>query len=165
MIDPKKTSNDPATPDLGIGLRTVRLTGRKVQLVPDNIEVLNPEEEGRKSNLYFTWPIDPLRLDWPNTLTDCIEGLGMGPAFGWLTDFEDLYKLGRHDRPMDRARFEAALKDHEAMVLALAEAMDRILPADTCWTFAWTMCDCLGGGTPVGTAPYMITSRGPKETR
>lgn len=146
----------------GYGLKTVGLANRGEALVPTSMELLNPEQEGKALCLYKVWAFDPLRPDGPNTFDECAEGLGMCHPFGWLTDYRDLYMLGRHDAPMYRSRFETVLEDYKAMILALVRAMDRTVPAGTQWTFGWSPYDLFWRSTPMGTAPYVITARGPE---
>lgn len=142
------------------GLKGVSLAGGRRQIVPGNLEVLNPEEEGGRAYLYLVWMIDPEHVDDPEDFRDCVEGRGICHPFGWFTDFRDLYRLGRHDTPMLRSRFEAATADYMAMLDALMAASERNLPEGTWWTFAWMLCDCMGGEVPVGTAPYAIETKG-----
>ena len=146
--------------DSGPGLIGVDLADGRKQIVPGNLEILNPGEEGRRSCLYLVWMIDPEHADDPEDFRDCAEGRGICHPFGWLTDFQDLYKLGRHDTPMLHSRFEAAARDYMAMLGALLAAAERNLPKGTWWTFAWMVCDCMGGEVPVGTAPYAFETKG-----
>lgn len=142
------------------GLMGVSLAEGRKQIVPGNIEILNPEEEGKRACLYLAWIIDPAHTENPEGFQDCVEGRGLCHPFGWFTDFQDLYKLGCNNTPMPRARFEAATKDYMAMLDALLAAAERELPRGTWWTFAWMICDCMGREVPVGTAPYAIETKG-----
>lgn len=85
------------------GLVGVSLAEGRKQIVPGNIEILNPEEEGKRACLYLAWIIDPAHTENPEGFQDCVEGRGLCHPFGWFTDFQDLYKLGCHNTPMPRA--------------------------------------------------------------
>lgn len=146
--------------DDGYDLKTVKVAGRGELLIPATMHLLNPDQEGQKLFLYRVWAFDPLIPEGPSSFEECVEGLGMCHPYGWFSDYGDLWRLGRHDAPMFLARFNDATEDYKAMTLALVKAMDETVPAGTQWTFAWSPCDLLWRATPVGTAPFMITSRG-----
>lgn len=142
------------------GLKEVFLADGRTEVVPSNLQILNPSEEGKRRFLYFVWAMPPERAGAPGTLDECAEGRGLCRPFGWLTDFEDLFKIGRHDAPMLRERYDLVKKDYLAMAQALAEAVDRELSKGTWWTYAWMRCDSVGGDTPVGTAVHAIEAKG-----
>jgi hypothetical protein len=142
------------------GLKEVVLADDRMEVVPANLQLLNPHEEGKRRYLYFVWATTPERAGEPDTLRECAEGRGLCRPFGWLTDYEDLYMIGRHDTPMLHDQFEDVKKDYLAMAQALADAVDREVPRGTWWTYAWTLCDSLGSETPVGTATHAIEAKG-----
>jgi hypothetical protein len=142
------------------GLKEILLANDRMEVVPSNLALLNPQEEGKRSCLYFVWVMSPERAGAPGTFDECAEGRGLCRPFGWLTDYEDLYLLGRHDAPMLRERYDLVKKDYLAMAQALVEAVDRDLPKGTWWTYAWMRCDSLGSETSVGTATHAIEAKG-----
>jgi hypothetical protein len=142
------------------GLKEVVLADDRMEVVPSNLQILNPSEEGKCRFLYFIWIMPPERAGEPGMLDECAEGRGLCRPFGWFTDHEDLYLLGRHDVPMRRERYKLEKEDYLSMAQALAEAVDRELPKGTWWTYAWMRCDSFGGETPVGTAAHAIEAKG-----
>lgn len=132
------------------GLKTVELGLGNVQLVPANVEVLNPESAARRSHLYFAWFVDATKPDAGNALDDSIRGKGLCHPFGYCTDYPDLYTAGRADVPVSRSRRESLEKDWLELGDLMAIAASKYLPNDAPWVFAFCLCDCLGREVQVG---------------
>lgn len=147
-------NNDTSSP-----LKVVSLAHGKKIIIPSSVELLNPEAEGKKHFLYFVWPLSTEGPEHPCSLHEAIDGKGLGCAFGYLTDFYDLYKLGRHDAPMLRARFNAATVDYMDMTKRLCKALSEKLDEGVEWGYAWCICDVSGNEVPVGTSPVAVVNR------
>ena len=148
-----ENSND-STP-----LKVVSLAYGKKTIIPSCVELLNPAEEGKKQYLYFVWPLSAEDPENPCSLQETIDGEGLGCAFGYFTDFDDLYKLGRHDTPMLRARFKAATVDYMDMTRRLCRTLSEKLDEGVEWGFAWCICDVFGNKVPIGTSPIAVVNK------
>ncbi|MBD9214177.1 MAG: hypothetical protein EGQ22_01580 [Senegalimassilia anaerobia] len=147
-------NNDPSSP-----LKVVALANGKKTIIPSCVELLNPEKEGKKLCLYFVWPLSAEDPEHPCNLQETIDGKGLGCAFGYFTDFDDLYKLGRHDTPMLRARFKAATVDYMDMTKRLCRALSEKLDEGVEWGYAWCICDASGNKVPIGTSPIAVVNK------
>lgn len=147
-------NNDPSSP-----LKVVALANGKKTIIPSCVELLNPEKEGKKLCLYFVWPLSAEDPEHPCNLQETIDGKGLGCAFGYFTDFDDLYKLGRHDTPMLRARFKAATVDYMDMTKRLCRALFEKLDEGVEWGYAWCICDASGNKVPIGTSPIAVVNK------
>lgn len=147
-------NNDPSSP-----LKVVALANGKKTIIPSCVELLNPEKEGKKLCLYFVWPLSAEDPEHPCNLQETIDGKGLGCAFGYFTDFDDLYKLGRHDTPMLRARFKAATVDYMDMMKRLCRALSEKLDEGVEWGYAWCICDASGNKVPIGTSPIAVVNK------
>lgn len=147
-------NNDPSSP-----LKVVALANGKKTIIPSCVELLNPEKEGKKLCLYFVWPLSAEDPEHPCNLQETIDGKGLGCAFGYFTDFDDLYKLGRHDTPMLRARFKAATVDYMDMTKRLCRALSEKLDEGVEWGYAWCICDVSGNKVPIGTSPIAVVNK------
>ena len=139
--------------------KAINLAGGKRAIIPSLVKLLNCEMEGKKEFLYFVWPLDGAKPDEPCTLQDALDGKGIGPAFGYLTDYSDLYKLGRHDAPMLRARFNEATVDYLDMTERLVKTLSPMLDEGVEWGYAWCICDVSGNEVPVGTSPVAVVNK------
>lgn len=140
-------------------LKRVSLAHGKRIVIPSSVELLNPEAEGEKQYLYFVWPLPTEDPENPCSLQETFDGEGLGCAFGYFTNFDDLYKLGRHDAPMLRARFNAATVDYMDMTKRLCKALSEKLDEGVEWGYAWCICDVSGNEVPVGTSPVAVVNR------
>lgn len=140
-------------------LKVVSLAHGKRTIIPSCVELLNPREEGKKQHLYFVWPLSAEDPENPCSLQETIDGGGLGCAFGYFTDFDDLYKLGRHDTPMLRARFNAATVDYMDMTKRLCKTLSERLDDSVEWGYAWCICDVSGNEVPVGTSPVTVANK------
>lgn len=140
-------------------LKTVSLAHGKRTVIPSSVELLNPEKEGKKQCLYFVWPLSAEDPENPCSLQEAIDGEGFGCAFGYFTDFDDLYKLGRHDTPMLRTRFHAATVDYLDMSERLCKTLSEKLDEGVEWGYAWCICDISGNEAPVGTSPVVVVNK------
>lgn len=147
-------NNDASSP-----LKVVSLAHGKKTIIPSCVELLNSEEEGKKQYLYFVWPLSTEDPENPCSLQETLDGEGLGCAFGYFTDFDDLYKLGRHDAPMLRARFNAATVDYMDMTKRLCGALSEKLNEGVEWGYAWCICDVSGNEVPVGTSPVAVANK------
>lgn len=147
-------NNDSSSP-----LKVVALANGKKTIIPSCVELLNPEKEGKKLCLYFVWPLSAEDPEHPCNLQETIDGKGLGCAFGYFTDFDDLYKLGRHDTPMLRARFKAATVDYMDMTKRLCRALSEKLDEGVEWGYAWCICDASGNKVPIGTSPIAVVNK------
>ena len=130
------------------GLKVVALADGRKQVVPSGLVLINPDREGKAQYLYYAWGI---RFDKPCTFADTARGKGVTSLYGYLTDCKDLYKLGRHDTPMLRTRFEAAKPDYFALASAMIDALASAVPVGVPCTYAFALCDSMGAPVPVGT--------------
>lgn len=140
-------------------LKVVSLAYGKKAIIPSCVELLNPEKEGKKQYLYFVWPLSAEDPENPCSLQETIDGEGLGYAFGYFTDFYDLYKLGRHDTPMFRARFNAVTVDYMDMTKRLCRILSEKLDEGVEWGFAWCICDISGNEVPIGTSPVAVVNK------
>lgn len=145
--------------DASSSLKVVSLAHGKKTIIPSCVELLNSEEEGKKQYLYFVWPLSTEDPENPCSLQETLDGEGLGCAFGYFTDFDDLYKLGRHDAPMLRARFNAATVDYMDMTKRLCRALSEKLNEGVEWGYAWCICNVSGNEVPVGTSPVAVVNK------
>lgn len=132
------------------GLKIARLVNGKAQVVPKNLEMLNPWKEGERECLHFAWFIDPDDPETHGTLDDSIMGRGVCHPFGYFSDHPDLYAVGRDDVAVPRGLLDVLAKDWWRLWSLMAEAAVRELPAGSSWAYKVCLCDCTGASVPVG---------------
>ena len=132
------------------GFKIVQLGLGNMQIVPESVEILNPEAAPLRPYLYFAWFVDATAPDAPNALDDSIRGKGLCHPFGYCTDHPDLYIAGRADVPASRSRRESLEEDWLELGDLMAIAASKYLPNDAPWAFAFLLCDCLGREVQIG---------------
>ncbi|WP_302941820.1 hypothetical protein [Senegalimassilia anaerobia] len=132
----------------GSMFRRVGLAGGRAQIVPAEINLLNPQREGEAGYLYFVWPfVEGGRID----LDAAIKGQAPSPLSGYFTDYVDLYAMGRHDTPLLRPHFEEMKADFFELMELVVAAVEPDIPEGAKWSYAFCLCDCFGSEVPVGT--------------
>lgn len=142
--------------------RSVKLSGGRFEVTPGDIVVLNPSLEGARARLWAVWVYD---VENPCDLSGAANGGCLGPLMAYLSDRDDLWKLGQH-KP---ARFidEADAEDCKEQVEELQElALDQIEKSGAAdgKTFAigWAMFDMMSPEktVPMGTSFALAKSDG-----
>ena len=132
----------------GSMFRRVELAGGRAQIVPAEINLLNPQREGEAGYLYFVWPfIEGDLVD----LGAAIKGQAAFPLSGYFTDYVDLYAMGRHDTPLLRPHFEEMQADFFELMELVIAAVEPDIPKGAKWSYAFCLFDYFCAEVPVGT--------------
>lgn len=128
---------------------TVTLANGKMELIPKNLVMLNPESQEHAQYLYFVWPF---KADAPISFKDVLCSEPKAPLYGYFTDHIDLYKTDRHDEVLSYAHFEELKEDYLDMTKRLLEKIDSLTDDGETWSYAYCLCDCLGREVQIGTS-------------
>lgn len=128
---------------------TTILASGKMELVPETLAYLNPESEGSTQYLYFVWPF---KADAPFTLKDTVGSQAKAPLYGYFTNHLDLYKAGRHDAAVEYAHFKELECEYLDLTKRVLDKIEPLIGKGEVWTYAFCVCDSMGGEVPVGVA-------------
>jgi hypothetical protein len=145
-----------------MGLIEIKLAYGTKRVVPDTVEILNREQEGKRATLYGACFIDPDKPEIPRAFDDGASGPG-SHQYAYLTNFPDLFAIGRHDMPVLKSRYGMLVEDWKELWMLMKDAAERELPAGSKWAFAFGPYDYSGKPMFAGTSDAYVPMGGSRD--
>lgn len=126
------------------GIKAIELANGRFEIVPSRTVMLNPSREGKAMYVWAVWAFD---VESPCGFLDAACGNSVGPLMAYLSDRNDLWKLGQRKpaRFVDKNDVEECRRDAvELRNLAVEEINNHGGFEGRTFVLAWEMLDMLG---------------------
>lgn len=128
------------------GLKTIALTDNHEELVPKNMYLINPSEEGMCKHLYLAWFMDP---STPIDDMQAWSGTAPGGIFGFLSKRDDLHVFGQNHALMFKNRADQEECSFEAgklfnFMVGYSKRIFMEYSSLNTLQFAWSLITLLG---------------------
>lgn len=137
-----------------MNFKTISLSNNNKQIIPESVNVLNPEEEGKRPYAYFVW-ISTLDKDDSVIIDfhDSVRGDGVCYPFLYFTNCKNLWKVAISYSDSSTTPNKKEISEYQDLMHLITKQIYSYPFTHEPFVIACALCDCSGNAVPTGIGP------------